>query len=119
MANFDQRNQKVVNQINAEKIGVVNFGTVQSKAELIAELHNLLSEVSKANRAGNIKEDISIDVESHIRKAVVELEKPEPKKIPIIEHLEGAKKLLEGITSATNLISALMQAIKIIGGLFL
>ncbi len=119
MAKFDQRNQQVVNQINAEKIGVVNFGTVQSKAELVTELRNLLSEVNKANQSGNIKEDVSIDVESHIRKAVVEIEKPEPKKNPIIEHLEGAKSLLDGIASATGLVSALMQAMKIAGTLFL
>jgi ABC-type hemin transport system substrate-binding protein len=119
MAKFDQRNQQVVNQINADKINVVNFGNIQSKAELIAELRNLLSEVSKANKAGDITENISIDVESHIRKAVVEIEKTEPKKKTIIEHLEGAKKLLDGITSATGLINALLQAVKIAGSLFL
>lgn len=119
MAKFDQRNQKVTNQINAESIGIVNFGIVQDKAELVAELRKLLSEVQKANQMGNIKEDTSIDVETHIRKAVLEIEKPEPKKNSIIEHLEGAKKLLDGLTSATGLVSALMQAVKIVGSLFL
>ena len=119
MAKFDQRNQQVVNQVNAESIGVVNFGTVQNKAELVAELRKLLSEVNKANQASVIKEDVAVDVESHIRKAVIEIEKPEPKKSTILEHLDGAKKLLDGITSATGLVSALMQAAKITGSLFL
>lgn len=119
MAKFDQRNQKVTNQINAESIGNINFGIIQDKTELIAELRKLLSEIQKANQLGNIKEDISIDVESHIRKAVIEIEKPEPKKNSVIEHLEGAKKLLDGITSATGLVGALMQAVKIAGSLFL
>lgn len=119
MAKFDQRNQKVTNQINAEAIGNVNFGIIQDKTEFVAELRKLLSEIQKANQFGNIKEDISIDVESHIRKAVLEIEKPEPKKNSVIEHLEGAKKLLDGITSATGLVGALMQAAKIAGSLFL
>ena len=119
MANFSQQNQHVVNQVNAERVDVINFGAIQNKAELVTELRNLLSEVSRANQAGNIKEDISVDVESHIRKAVIEIEKPQPKKNQILEHLDGAKKLLEGLTSATSFVSALMQAIKIVGSLFL
>jgi len=119
MANFDQRNQHVVNQVNAERVDVINFGTVQNTSELVNELRNLLLEISKANQAGKIKEDISVDIESNIRKAIIEIEKPQPKKNQILEHLEGAKKLLEGLTSATSFVSALMQAIKIVGGLFL
>lgn len=119
MAKFDQRGQQVVNQVNAESIGSVNFGTVQSKAELVAELRKLLSEVSKATQAGMIKEEVSVDVESHIKKAVIEVEKPEPKKKSVISHIEGAKSLLDGITSATGLVTALIQAAKIAGSLLL
>jgi len=119
MAKFDQRNQKVVNQVNAESIGVVNFGAVQNKAELVAELQKLLSEINKATQAGVIKGEVSVDVESHIKKAVIEVEKPEPKKKSILEHIEGAKSLLDGITSATGLVTALIQAAKIAGSLFL
>jgi hypothetical protein len=119
MAKFDQRGQKVTNQINAESVGVVNFGAVQNKAELVAELRKLLSEVNKVTQAGIIKEEIAVDVESHIKKAVIEAGKLEPKKKSILDHLEGAKKLLDGITSATGLVTALMQAAKIVGGLFI
>ena len=119
MAKFDQRGQKVTNQINADSVGVVNFGAVQNKAELVVELRKLLSEVNKATEAGILKEEVAVDVESHIKKAVIESGKSEPKKKSILEHLEGAKKLLDGVTSATGLVTALIQAIKIIGGLFL
>ena len=119
MAKFDQRNQKVVNQINAESIGVVNFGAVQNKAELVAELQKLLPEINKATQAGIINEEVSVDVESHIKKAVIEVGKPEPKKKTVLEHIEGAKSLLDGITSATGLVTTLIQAAKIAGSLFL
>ena len=119
MAKFDQRGQKVVNQVNAESIGVVNFGAVQNKIELVAELRKLLSEINKSTQAGNIKEDVAVDVESHIKKAVIEIEKPEPKKKSILDHIEGAKSLLDGVTSATGLVTALIQAAKIASGIFL
>lgn len=119
MAKFDQRGQQVVNQINADSVGVINFGVVQNKAEFVAELRKLLSEVNKATQAGIVKEEVAVDVESHIRKAVIEVEKPEPKKKSILDHIEGAKSLLDGITSATGLVTALIQAAKIAGSLFL
>lgn len=119
MAKFDQRGQQVVNQVNAESIGSVNFGAIQSKAEFVAELRKLLSEVNKATQVGKIKEEVSVDVESHIKKAVIEIEKPESKKKSVIDHIESAKRLLEGITSATGLVTALIQAAKIAGGLLL
>jgi hypothetical protein len=117
MAIFDQRNQKVTNQYNVA--GNLNFGSVQSKAELAAELRKLLSEVDKATQAGIVDAGVSIDIESHIKKAVIEIEKPEPKQKSILDHLEGAKALLDGVTSATGLITAIMEAAKIAGALFL
>ena len=119
MAKFDQRGQQVVNQVNAESIGVVNFGAVQNKAELAAELRKLLSKITKSTQAGIIKEDVAVDVESHIKKAVIEIEKPEPKKKSVLDHIEGAKSLLDGIASATGLVTALIQAAKIASGIFL
>lgn len=115
MAKFDQRGQQVVNQYNAD---VINFGSVQNTTELMDEMRKLLSEVNKATQAGIIKEKVSVDVESHLKKAVIEMSEPSPKKATIIEHLQGAKTLLEGVASATGLITALMQAIKIAGEIF-
>lgn len=119
MAKFDQRGQQVTNQVNAESIGIVNFGAVQNKTELVAELQKLLSEVNKSTQMGVIQKDIAVDVESHIKKAVIEIEKTEPKKESVLDHIEGAKSLLDGITSATGLVTALIQAAKIASGIFL
>lgn len=121
MAKFDQRGQQVVNQINADvvnqvnaaSVGNVSFGIAQNKAEFISELQKLIFELNKATQAGIIQKGISIDIEAHIKKVMVELEESKPKKNVVIEHLEGAKKLLDGITSASGLVSALIQAAEI------
>ena len=119
MAKFDQRGQKVVNQVNAETVSMVNFGAVQNKGKFVAELRKLLAEVNKATQVGAINKEVSVDVGAHIKKAIIEAEKPEPKKKSILDHIEGAKDLLEGITSATSLVTALIEAAKIVGGLFI
>jgi hypothetical protein len=118
MAKFDQRGQHVTNQVNADSIGTVNLGSVQNKADLAGELRKLLAEVDKATLAGIIKEKISIDVEAHIKQAVLEIDEPKPKKEIILEHIASAKQLLEGITSAAGLVTALVQASKIAGEFF-
>jgi hypothetical protein len=119
MAKFIQTGQQVNNQVNAESIGVVNFGAVQSKMELASELRKLLSALQKETKAGKIDKKISSKAETHINKAVSEAEKPEPKKQTMLDHIEGAKGLLDGISSATGLVTALIQAAKIAGSLFL
>lgn len=118
MAKFYQQGQKVtnqinadvVNQVNAQSVGTVNFGAVQDKIEFIAELQKLLSELDKAKQSGIIKKGISIDFEAHIKKVIVEFEEPEPKKNVVFEHLEGAKKLLDGVASASGFVTAILQA---------
>jgi|CXWL01.1.fsa_nt_gi Tfp pilus assembly protein PilP len=117
--NFDQRGQKVGNQIIAEKIDVINLGAEHSKTEFIAELQKFLTELKSTTQAGSIEKKVAVDVESHINKVISEAEKSKPKEKAIREHLEGAKSLLEGIMSASNLVAALIQAAKIAGSLFL
>jgi len=119
MAKFDFSKAKIKNQVVAETIGVVNFGTAQNKDELVIELRNLISEINKATQEGIVIKDVSDEVKKYIKKAIAEAEKPEPKKKAVIENIEGAKSLLDGVTSASNLVSALMTAAKIAGSLFL
>lgn len=127
MAKFDQRHQQVVNQtnadtvnqVNANSVGTVNFGSIQNKDEFIAELRKLLAEIEMASNKGSIEKKIAVDVEFHVKKAIVEIEEPHPQKKTILDHIAGAKSLLEGLSSATGLVTALMQAATIAGGLFL
>ena len=119
MAKFDFSKAKIKNQVVAERIGVVNFGSVQNKDELVTELRNLISEINKATQEGIVVKEVSAEVMAYIKKAISETEKPEPKKKAVIENIEGAKSLLDGITSASNLVSALITAAKIAGSLLL
>lgn len=119
MAKFIQTNQQVQNQVNADSIGFVSFGNEQNNEELIILLNDFLTEVKKLAKNGNIEKDTASKVETHVKKAIAETKKPEPKKKTMLENIEGAKKLLEGITSATNLISTLIQAAKIVGAFLL
>lgn len=119
MAKFDFSKAKIENQVVAETIGVVNFGKVQNRDELATELRNLISEINKATQEGIVIKDVSDEVKAYIKKAIAETEKSKPQKSVVIENIEGAKTLLDGVTSASKLVSALMTAAKIAGSLFL
>jgi hypothetical protein len=108
MVTFNQSGQNVNNQYNAGRD--INFGAAQSKDEVVQELRKLLEEVSKAAQAGAIKPDTAIDVEAQLKKAVVQAEQPAPDKKSILDYLNAAKGLVEGITSATGFVTVLMQA---------
>jgi len=113
MAKFIQTNQKVNNQINAETIGVVSFNSIKDKTELVSELRKISSELNKLTKANKVNVNLAINIEAHVKKAIAEIERSEPKKDSVIENIEKAKNLLDGITSATSLVNALMQAVQI------
>jgi len=116
MATFDQRGQKVTYQYNAG--GNINFGAVQSKDHVVAELQKLQAEVRKAAQAGALDDEIAIDVETEIKKAALQTQKPEPDKGQTISFLDRATALLRGITSAAGLVTGLTQAVEMIRRLY-
>lgn len=116
MAKFIQKNQKVNNQVNAETITSVNFGSLENKGEFINELRKILVELNKRN---DINEEILIAVENHIKTALVEAEKSEPQKEEIIKNIDGARSMLDGVASAASLITTLIKAAQIVGSLFI
>lgn len=116
MPTFDQRGQKVNYQYNIA--GNLNFGSATNSAEVIRELKNLIQEVNTATSAGVIDSDKSIDVEANLKKAVILAEKPQPDKQGILEYINSAKAILEGLVSATGLINGFMQAIEMIKRVF-
>jgi hypothetical protein len=116
MATFDQRGQKVNYQYNAA--GDINFGTVQSKLEIVSELQKLQREIQRATEAGAVDADVAIDVESKIKKAILQTQKPESDKKTTLDYLNEAKALLEGVTSAAGLVTALTQAAEVVKRLF-
>jgi hypothetical protein len=117
MATFDQRGQNVNYQYNAA--GNINFGSVVSEADVVDELKKLLEEVTKAISEGAIDAENGVDVEAKVKKAIIQAEKPKPDKQSILENIEGAKKILEGIASATSLVVGFVQAAETVRKFFL
>lgn len=113
---FDQRNQKVNNQYNIA--GNLDFGKASSQESAITELRKLLQEINKASESGAIDMEKSIDVEAKIKKAIVLAERKEPDKQVILENINGAKSIIEGLSSAAGLVSVFMQAIEMIKKVF-
>jgi hypothetical protein len=116
MAIFDQRNQKVNYQYNAA--GDINFDRVQNRIELIGELEKLKAELSKAASAGAIDAEVVTDAEYQITKAIQQSQKPEPNKKAILGYINGAKTLIEGVASATGMVTALVKAAELVQQFF-
>ena len=112
MATFDQRNQAVQNQYNAETI---NFGKIQTQAEFIQALTQVQAELQKAIAAKAITGENAIDAETHFKKALLQAAAATPNKKTLIEHLMSAKEL---VINVGELASALTGAISAIGTLF-
>jgi hypothetical protein len=116
MATFDQRNQKVTYQYNAA--GNINFGLVHDKVDLTAELKKIQDELMKAVKQGAVNEEVAIDVDSKIKKAIIQTEKPEPNKKTILDHLQEAQALIGGVAAAAGLIKGLAEAAEVVRRLF-
>jgi hypothetical protein len=116
MTVFDQRGQQVTYQYNAA--GDINFGAVQNKIDVIAELEKLQAELATASQAGVFDEDTATDAEYQLKKAVQQAKKPEPDKKTVLDHLNEARALIEGVAAAAGLVGALAQATALVQKLF-
>lgn len=114
--NMNYQNSKIENQYNID--GGVNINSSNPNAIAIAELNSLLQEIAKATSKGVISPEQSIDIEAKIKKAIVQSEKPQPDKQSILENINGAKTLLDGLSSAAGLIPIFVQAVDMIKRLF-
>jgi hypothetical protein len=115
MSLFDQRGQHVNTQYNAQ---YMRFGAIQSKAELIAELEKLTEEVARARQDGTLDKKQATEAENQLTKAVQEAEESKPNKKTLLDHLATAKALLEDISAASGVVSALVSAIEVVRKLF-
>jgi hypothetical protein len=112
MATFDQTEQTIMYQYNAA--GTINFSLVQNKYQLFTQLRKLVEEINLARVAGVVNEDIGIDVDAKLRKAVVQFERPNPDKKTIIDQINEAKVLLGSRTSASGLVKPLVEVISVV-----
>ncbi|HRQ22157.1 MAG TPA: hypothetical protein PLF42_01910 [Anaerolineales bacterium] len=113
---FDQKNQRVGYQYNAA--GNINFNAVGNSTELIAELEKLKSELKKAIQAKAIDDEIGVDVEYKLTKAIQQSKKSQPDKKSILDNLNEAKALLSGISSAVGLVTSLIKAAELVSKFF-
>lgn len=112
MATFNQQNQVVQTQYNAE---VINFGAVATPEDFLKQLKVLQTELNKAIEAETVTGEDAINAESHLKKTILQAESKNPEKSSIIKNLNQAKELVNG---ATNLTTAISKAVEVAGNLF-
>ncbi len=117
MTTFNQQNQKVSgNQFN---IGEIKLNVIQNKSDIPNELIKLITELDKAVVGGFIKVEVAEHAKTEIKSAVNETQKQNPNPETIIDYLGKAKTILEGFTSVTGLVTALVEGINMIRRVFL
>ncbi len=108
MTIFDQRGQHVTCQYNAA--GNINFGLVQNRVDLVGELEKLKAEVAKARDEGVLSKKDATTVEYQITQAINETEEPTPDRQTMLDHINGAKALIETTAAASGLVSGFIAA---------
>ena len=117
MTQFDMRGQRVKgDQYIAGRD--MNIGAVQNAVDLIAELEKLKFEFANAGRTGILSEETATDAEYQVIKAVQQARKPNPDRKTILDHLNTAKTLIEGVSAAGGLVTTVMSAIQAVQKLF-
>lgn len=120
MSLFDQRGQRVTYQYNAA--GNINFGAVDSRPALAAELEKLKLELGAAQEAGALDADAAKDADYQLGRAAEQAQNPTADKNRVVRYLEGARDLItEGATAAgavTGLVGALDAALQQVHRLF-
>jgi len=116
VTNFDMPGQRVTNQYIAGRD--MNFGAVQTPEDLIIVLEQLNQQFTQAKDAGVLNEETVTDAQYLVTKAAQQARKPDPDKKTMLDHLNTAKSLFEGVTAASGLVTALAGAIEVVQKLF-
>jgi hypothetical protein len=116
MSIFDQRGQSVTYQYNAA--GDINFGAVQNRMDLVRELEKLTLDFDQAVQQGVFDPETAIEADAKLQLTLTEAKKPAPSKQTMLERIDGAKKLIEGVTAASGMVAALVTATDLIQKLF-
>jgi hypothetical protein len=86
--------------------------------DLVGELGKLQREMTQARQAVVFDEGVATDAEYQLTKAVQEAKKPEPDKRTLLDHLNSAKTLVEGVAAAGGLVTALTKAAEMVQRFF-
>ena len=92
--------------------------SVQTSANLIAELEKLKDQLAQAGKTGIVDEKTAIVVESQMEKAVKQANDVNPDIKVIVDRLSAVKVLIEDITTASGLVPVVVGAIEAVKRLF-
>jgi hypothetical protein len=106
---FDQRGQNVNYQYNAARD--INFAQAQNRFQLVEELEKLQDEIAKTVGANLLGEDVAIEADYEIRKAVQQA-KSDGGSSKVIEHLAKLKALVSGVNELIDLSNGITGAIE-------
>lgn len=110
VATFDQREQTVTYQYNADQI---NFGNVSNRTEFAHQLENMRAEVARASNAKALDQSDAQEVQDALENVSVEIQKANPDKSRIASMLETAGSVVKGAAALGGLYMAIMKAIEV------
>lgn len=116
---FDQRGQKVTNQMNvAGNASGINFADAGDRATLVAQLESLKSALKEAVGRGDLQEEPAFDADYQVSKALRQATSTAPDGGRIIGYLKEAQAVLKATTSAAAIVTAIGQAVEAVQRLF-
>jgi hypothetical protein len=116
MTVFDQRDQKVDNQLNVS--GNINFSSVQNSVELISQIERIKADVTLAGESKSIDADLVTETNYHLQKAVNQALKAEPNKSALLENLKKAEGGLKDIVAVGGIATAIMKITDLVQNFF-
>lgn len=109
MTTFNQNGQKISgNQYNIGGNSIINIGQIPDILQF------LIPEIENAKKIGSIPHETATSVKNEVEQAIIESKKPEPNTKTVIERLNGAKSLLEGLASAGGLVKMIIEVTEMV-----
>jgi signal transduction histidine kinase len=115
MAKFDQRQQTVTYQYNADAI---NFGAVTNRTEFAKQIDNMRAEIAQAGKAQAFDEEDAKKAQDVLSEVSAEIEKQQPDGSKVSSMLETAGNLVKGASALGGLYLAITKAIEVAHHLF-
>ncbi len=116
MAVFDQRGQNVNTQYNVA--GSMNIAAIENRVDFVDELIKIKEEFDRAVAHQVFDEETAIEADSKLKLAVTEAKKSQPDKQTLLDRINGAKMLIEGVTAAGGLVTALSKLAEVVQKFF-
>ncbi len=113
---YDQKYQQVETQYNIA--GDYNPGVAQDREGAVAELRKLIKEIARAQAEGTLGADLATDADYQVKKAILQAEKPDADGATIVDHLKTAGAVIASASAATELATAVVDAVQMAEKIF-